>query len=602
MLTVTPIHHLPFLEWLNNARRANQNAEYLLAYDQAMSGLEEYPNNPQLGFQAVLALARSGATGRAAETFQLLGLEGNKDEDIASLEARILKDRFFSSADHQEADIAGQSASCYEMVFLATGGYYPAINAASMWLFAGDRERSAKLAEEVLQICRKHGDQQVDEIYWLRATQAEALLLLEDLHGAEEQLKIIVSLQQLHLSDLVSTRTQLQRISRFLGLYPTFIDLLKLPGVIHYTGHMITPRGEKGRFAAESEARVAGEIQQQLERLNVGFGYGSLACGGDILVAEALLQRGAELHLVFPFELEDFEQTSVLGGGLGWQQRFRRCKKRAHSVTFASEDGYLGDSMIFAYTSRIAMGLARIQAQNLNTAAHQLAIWDGQENEGVAGTAADIACWREHGFISHLIDAGPPATGISPPATSWQKKEAKRTLAPVLFTDMKGFSHFREEEIMVFIDEVMGSLAKVINRHQEGILYRNTWGDAIFLVFADVATAIECVLELQARLWQLPLAEMGLPADTGMRMAMHAGPVFEGFDPILSKKAFFGSTLTRAARMEPVTPVGEIYVSGAFAALAVFEDLKGVRCEYVGHMPTAKSYGCMRMFHLKKTV
>ncbi|MBF0357648.1 MAG: DUF4071 domain-containing protein [Magnetococcales bacterium] len=589
-------------ELLAKVKKANNSAEYLLAYDQAMSGLEIYPLDVNLKFQAVLALARSGATGRAREAFNELGLAGSSDEDTASLAARILKDRFFSSTTLRDLGAATESANGYEKVYLRTGGYYPAINAASMWLFAGDRDRSAQLAAETLEIISQKGSVDVGEQYWLEATKLEAMLLLEDMHGTEEQIKKISILAKHNISDLASTRTQLKRICKFLNLDCGFLKLLKLPKVLHYTGHMIAPPGGRGRFSSESEQRVAEEIAAKLEELNVGFAYGSLACGGDILIAEALLQRGAELHIVFPFDIDEFKQISVLGGGDGWLTRFNQIKDRASSITFASEGRYLGDNTIFAYTSMIAMGLAKIRAQNLHSKPHQLAVWDGKKADGVAGTAADIDYWQKHGLESHVIDSGPPAMGVAAKATpAKERKAVKRALVPVLFTDMKSFSRFGEEEVMIFIDEVMGKLAKIINRHKDGILYRNTWGDAIFLVFADVTTAIDCVLELQASLWKMPLGEMGLPHDTGMRMAMHAGPVFESYDPILDKKAYFGTTLTRAARMEPITPVGEIYVSDAFAALATFEGPKDVSCEYVGHMPTAKKFGRMRMFHLKKT-
>lgn len=591
-------------DWLNISRTANRNAEYLMAYDNAMSGLQHFPNDPQLRFHAVLALARSGAVERAAETFRLLKLDGSDDEDIAALGARILKDRYFSSNKNRDPSIAAMSADRYESVFKITGDYYPAINAASMWLFAGQKERAAALARETLKICQRHKDLQGDDLYWLQATKAEALLLLQDQIGAKTQLENIANLRDKHISDLASTSIQLKRICDFLALDCKFLQLLKLPGVLHYTGHMIAPPDGYGRFAASSEQLVAAKINNKLAELDIGFGYGSLACGGDILVAEALLQRGAELHLVFPFVLDEFKKISVAGGGAVWLDRFEACYKQAHSITFASEDSYLGDSMIFAYTTRIAMGLAKIRAQNLNSLPSQLAIWDGRASSGVAGTAADVSYWRQHNKLSsHVIEPGPPATGPTKPSQSHkhEKKLPKRALVPVLFTDMKDFSRFREEEVIIFVEEVMGKLAKTINRHQDGILYRNTWGDAIFLVFADIATAINCVLELQSCLLQIPFDKIGLPANTGMRMAMHIGPAFESYDQILEKKAYFGSTLTKAARMEPCTPVGEIYVSDAFAALAAFEGPKYVRCEYVGHMPTAKNFGNMRMFHLKKT-
>ena len=54
--------------------------------------------------------------------------------------------------------------------------------------------------------------------------------------------------------------------------------------------------------------------------------YGSLACGADMLVAEAILARGGELHVVLPFAEEDFLKTSVHVGGPEWSASI--CKGR----------------------------------------------------------------------------------------------------------------------------------------------------------------------------------------------------------------------------------------------------------------------------------
>ena len=54
-------------------------------------------------------------------------------------------------------------------------------------------------------------------------------------------------------------------------------------------------------------------------------GYGQLACGADILIAEALLDRGGELHVVLPFAEEDSSSLQ-----LPWAERngFRAMKRR----------------------------------------------------------------------------------------------------------------------------------------------------------------------------------------------------------------------------------------------------------------------------------
>ena len=97
---------------------------------------------------------------------------------------------------------------------------------------------------------------------------------------------------------------------------------------------------------------------------DVGFGYGSLAAGADILFAEQLLERGASLHVVLPFDCAEFVEVSVRPAGEGWVARFRACLDRAASVHYATEDRYLGDDHLFGYCSQVAMGLALLRARH----------------------------------------------------------------------------------------------------------------------------------------------------------------------------------------------------------------------------------------------
>ncbi len=83
-----------------------------------------------------------------------------------------------------------------------------------------------------------------------------------------------------------------------------------------------------------------------------------------------------------------------------------------------------------------------------------------------------------------------------------------------------------------------------------------------------------------------------------MRISLHVGPVFAGVDNVTRKETYFGHTLTRAARMEPITPVGEVYVTEQFAALIAMEQGDQTRCTYVGRVPLAKDYGELRMYSL----
>jgi hypothetical protein len=61
--------------------------------------------------------------------------------------------------------------------------------------------------------------------------------------------------------------------------------------------------------------------------------------------------------------------------------------------------------------------------------------------------------------------------------------------------------------------------------------------------------------------------------------------------------------VSRAARLEPKTPAGEVYASEAFAALAAVENVTDFTCDYVKQFERAKHYGTFPTFvlsHSKK--
>jgi class 3 adenylate cyclase len=84
----------------------------------------------------------------------------------------------------------------------------------------------------------------------------------------------------------------------------------------------------------------------------------------------------------------------------------------------------------------------------------------------------------------------------------------------------------------------------------------------------------------------------------GLRLAGHVGPVFDCLDPVTKQRSFFGSHVTRCARIEPVTPEGEVFVTEPFAA-ALALGAEDFACDYVGEVPAAKGFGNLRMCVLK---
>ena len=127
----------------------------------------------------------------------------------------------------------------------------------------------------------------------------------------------------------------------------------------------------------------------------------------------------------------------------------------------------------------------------------------------------------------------------------------------------------------------------------------NTWGDAIFAVFNSVEKVGEFALELRkfihARDWQ----EVTLPESLNMRIALHSAPASALFDPVLGRINYFGQHISQAARIEPITPPGEVYASESFAALSASAGVESYICEYVGRVPLAKEFGTFPLFHVK---
>jgi class 3 adenylate cyclase len=63
---------------------------------------------------------------------------------------------------------------------------------------------------------------------------------------------------------------------------------------------------------------------------------------------------------------------------------------------------------------------------------------------------------------------------------------------------------------------------------------------------------------------------------------------------------YWGRSVVTAARIEPRTPEGEVYVTEPFAALLALDPAAGIAAEYVGHLRTAKGFGELPMYVLRR--
>lgn len=391
----------PIGAWIAEIHNANSRGELLQTFDLAERALEEFPDDSVLRYNAVLALARAGATRQARARYDRFKLgELIADTltdaftiDVAALDAPIAKDEALQEDGPERIWLLAIAAARYENIFRRTGSYYPGINAATLKLLGGDRGGAESLAREVLKgFAGGHGVGSPDE-YFARATEAEAALILGDIDAAGSALRSAARATGRNFSSIAATRRQLKLVCAARGISTQVLEVISVPSVIYYAGHLPGPR-----FPQADEPNVREQIAAALQRHNVGFGYGSLAAGADILFAEELLRKGAELNITMPFGIEEFRRVSVAPAGESWLPRFDNCYSAAKSVTYATTDLYFGEEGLFAYASEMAMGLARLHSRFLDTVVSQVVVWDGvpaRKRRGIVGTAADVYRWRK---------------------------------------------------------------------------------------------------------------------------------------------------------------------------------------------------------------
>ena len=577
------------------ADAALSRGDLIGAYDIAVSAIAEGDESSAVRHRQLLALARMGDTDRAMALFDAYRLDRSPDPHERVLGARLLKDRAMATpAGEERAQALDRALAAYLAVYRDSGDFFPGINAATLALLAGRHDQAQALAAQVL------ADPAVAAglDYFSAATRAEALLVLGRTGEAAEALGRPAIAGCDDHGARATTARQLETIAALWrmdpGLRAELLAPLVPPRVAHLCGHMFRADGT-------AEARLKEAIDRALVEENIGFAYAALACGADILLAEAALARGIELNVVLPFEQEDFLAQSVRPGGPGWEPRYRACLERAAGVTVASAMGYFGDPAQFGYGGRMAMGLARLRAAGIGAEAVQLAIWDGREAIGPAGTGADVAAWRGHGGRSRTLDPGRVERDLSRPSPA-AGGGYERALAAILFTDFAGFSTLSETALPAFWDGVMRRVADVLDEHRDSIVCRNSWGDALYAVATDAPLAARIALELQDALADFDYRTLGLDGTGGMRIGVHYGPAFRTVDHITGRTTFYGTEVSKTARIEPVTPPGAVFATEPFAAILALEAGEDFTCRYVGRIPLAKKYGEHRMYRLTRAV
>jgi hypothetical protein len=179
--------------------------------------------------------------------------------------------------------------------------------------------------------------------------------------------------------------------------------------VVVFSGHRVdVPGRTPPRFPA-AKARPAGvAIARTLGELGIGASDLALtqgSSGGDLLFAEACLDRGARLRLMLPGPETAFIEESVRASQDGdqWLRRYEavRAALDAPPQVLPDAEG-LGHGARFASCNRwlIDAGLSHGPER-----ARFLCLWDGGPSGGAGGTADFVAEVRRRGLPLVWLDA-----------------------------------------------------------------------------------------------------------------------------------------------------------------------------------------------------
>jgi hypothetical protein len=167
--------------------------------------------------------------------------------------------------------------------------------------------------------------------------------------------------------------------------------------VFLFSGHLLDRPGRVApRFPHACVPLVAQTISDAFDACAPQAGdlaYASLACGGDLLIAEAALARGLALDARLPHSEDEFLPASVSFAGAEWLTRYQRVVRHSHAclrmlpVDPAASGTRYEQLNRWLFRAALAHGIERV---------HCLCLWNGRPGADPGGTQHMVALARAH--------------------------------------------------------------------------------------------------------------------------------------------------------------------------------------------------------------
>lgn len=316
--------------------------------------------------------------------------------------------------------------------------------------------------------------------------------------------------------DHASTLRQFLIIQDVLGGDRAWLDLLRPPRSLHFAGD----------GAAEAAADPG-----------IGFGFGALAAGDELAAAEALLARGAELHVVLPSDPASFAAAFVDPEGKEWRARFDAALAAAESLRCVRPLDRPPVAAAIALADRIACGAALLNAERL---------------------------------MGEAVQSRPPGTIPELPGLA---------LLAIRLGGGTGAG----------FEDRLGEVRDALDAASEPALAPHLSGENILVGYADCGSAAAAARGVHARLRdRLP-----------MRIAGHYGLIDCVRDPFSQAVRPTGSGVDVAEAIAGASPPGSICVSDDFAAVLAASAAGPGEASWIGEIQAYDGGPAIGLYALK---
>ncbi len=535
----------------------------------------------------ITALARSGALDRAWALFEASGyLTATKNAAALAVKGRLLKDRALSASGMDRRAHFNAAAQAYAQADTLSPAPYLLINVATLKLLAGDAAAADDVATQVLSRLQNADD--LETPYWIAATRAEAQLLSGDRAAAEVSLTQAIGHAPQSYEDHASTLRQFRLITAEQNASPDWLDAYRPPSSAHFAGHL--------GVAGDDEARLRKNLDALLERENIGFGFGALAAGADIIVAEALLNRGAELTAILPVAIDTFIAQSITPLGGNWRRRFDACMDHASNFIQITHIEGAFEPLTINLAGDVGMGSAILNSKRLESKAIQIVIADDGAQKFGDGhhTARDAERWSNAGHAQFILRA--PRTAIRSSASIGEERPVpSRRLVACLSVHLSGAKALPESDWPRVDTEILTQIGPWAADAATKPLLIQRIDARIELVFAEVEQAARAAFALTEGFKQTSAQDPGFWSNKALSIGGHYGVLHMS----AAGDTLFGPGTTIAHDIANRAHPGMICVSENFASSLAFR-APDMRLEYVGDMPATLEGNEYRLFAIKQ--